>query len=358
MSKVIKIDHSNVKKLEGARNFSLWKLTLENIFWASGIQEIVFGKETRPSSDPDKEKAWDMNNRAGMAIILQTVDEKLTSYIFSSTTAAAMWTTLDQTFGKSNKWTKQELLQEFDKANLGEKTPTELINNLQSISGQLNAMGYKSLDADAILSKVLHELSGPRFDSLVASWDVVPDAEKTVENLVQKLKIHESREEMWDKEGQSERAFSGKKKVNPVNGGGKKQGTCHVCGKRGHYKADCWSLLKKNEKESGEEKQPVKSQAGKSFMVKSGTQTSRDNFVWFCDSGTNVHVTGRSDWFTSYEKFDVPRKLQIATNKFAECPGVGVVTLQALILKKWEIIQIKMCFIYLEVVIYSQKIVC
>lgn len=219
-------------------------------------------------------------------------------------------------------------------------------------------MGYKSLDADAILSKVLHELSGPRFDSLVASWDVVPDAEKTVENLVQKLKIHESREEMWDKEGQSERAFSGKKKVNPVNGGGKKQGTCHVCGKRGHYKADCWSLLKKNEKESGEEKQPVKSQAGKSFMVKSGTQTSRDDFVWFCDSGTNVHVTGRSDWFTSYEKFDVPRKLQIATNKFAECPGVGVVTLQALILKKWEIIQIKMCFIYLEVVIYSQKIVC
>lgn len=122
MSKVIKIDHSNVKKLEGARNFSLWKLTLENIFWASGIQEIVFGKETRPSSDPDKEKAWDMNNRAGMAIILQTVDEKLTSYIFSSTTAAAMWTTLDQTFGKSNKWTKQQLLQEFYKAFGGKDT--------------------------------------------------------------------------------------------------------------------------------------------------------------------------------------------------------------------------------------------
>lgn len=94
MSKIIKIDHSNVKKLEGSRDYPLWKINLENIFWASGLDQVVFGKEKRPSSDADKQRAWDILNRAGMGIILQTVDEKLTSYVCSSDTAEKMWSKL------------------------------------------------------------------------------------------------------------------------------------------------------------------------------------------------------------------------------------------------------------------------
>ncbi|OXA39841.1 Copia protein [Folsomia candida] len=379
MAKVIKIDHSNVKKLEGSRNFPLWKLTLENLFWAAGLEQVVFGNETRPASDADKQKLWDVNNRAGMGIILQTVDEKLTSYIFSCDTAAAMWTAMNQTFGKSNKWTKQQLLQEFYQANLGEQTPAELVNNLQNISGQLSATGYKSLDEDAILSKVLHELRGPRFDSFVSSWDVVADKEKTIVNLVQKLKIHESREESWNKDevpenfsgvkpGGADYKQKGKVTSAPENGKGKKPGRCFNCGVRGHFKADCRSPKKEKKTVAAGESKEVKDTptdksksfsgtTDKAFMVKSyKAQALKDPFVWFCDSGTNVHICGRKEWFTSYVKFDLPIKLQVATNSFAECPGEGNVVVQACIKNKWEVVTItKVLFLPQGANLFSQN---
>src|ERR1700722_4311748 len=100
--KTIKIDHRNVKKLEGAKNFNLWKLSLENIFWAAGIQEIVFGTERRHATDVELQKQWDVSNRAAMGIILQTLEDKITSYVLSLATSKEMWITLEQTFGKTN----------------------------------------------------------------------------------------------------------------------------------------------------------------------------------------------------------------------------------------------------------------
>lgn len=365
MSKTYKIDLSGVKKLEGAKNFPLWKLSLENVLWAAGVQNVAFGKMARPASDADLQKQWDMDNRAAMGIILQTLDEKLTCYILTCTTSNEMWKKLDQTFGKSNEYTQQLLLEEFYQSSLIDKTPTELVNQLQTIGGQLSAIGYNNVDDAAIMGKVLHEMKGPKYDSFVESWGVVPKKEKTITNLVQKLNVNEARHETWDKTEElvAEKAFSGVKpggakfsqskkqlkSANPVNGIGKKDKKCFNCGEKGHFKADCTAPLKKKQESSeGRVKTPKgetekKPQVEKAFMMKGLTtkvQATRENFVWYCDSGTNVHVTGRRDWFTSYKKFDVPRKLQVATNWVADCPGMGVVTVHAYILNKWEVVDL------------------
>ncbi|OXA56431.1 Copia protein [Folsomia candida] len=351
------IDHSNVKKLEGSRDYPLWKINLENIFWASGLDQVVFGKEKRPSSDADKQRAWDILNRAGMGIILQTVDEKLTSY-------------------------------EFYQSSLGERTATELVNSLQTISGQLKAMGYTSLDEEAILSKALHELRGPRYDSFVSAWDVVPDKEKTIVNLVQKLNIHQSREEIWCKDTVSEKAFSSvkageahgtylhKTRSGPENGNGKeerkKKKRCYNCGFKGHIKADCRFPLKKKEGETSKDKKKDENNENnkepsdkkknfvyttdKSFMIKSSRHATRDAYVWYCDSGTNVHVCGRREWFVSYEEFETPRKLQVATNTYADCPGEGTVAVQACIKGNWEMVSLtKVLFLPKGANLFSQN---
>ncbi|OXA41630.1 Copia protein [Folsomia candida] len=364
MSKIIKIDHSNVKKLEGSRDYPLWKINLENIFWASGLDQV------------------------GMGIILQTVNEKLTSYICSSDTAEKMWTTLEQTFGKSSKWTNQQLLQKFYQSTLGERTATELVSSLQTIGGQLKAMGYTSLDEEAILSKALHELRGPRYDSFVSSWDVVPDCEKTIVNLVQKLNIHQSREESWCKDTVSEKAFSSvkageahatylhKTRSGPENGNEKeerkKKKRCYNCGLRGHIKVDCRFPLKKkegettkdkkkdekieNNKEHSDKKKNFVSTTDKSFMIKSSRHATRDAYVWYCDSGTNVHVFGRREWFVSYEEFETPRKLQVATNTYADCPGEGTVAVQACIKGNWEVVTLtKVLFLPKGANLFSQN---
>ena len=178
------MDASAVKKLDGAAGYPLWKLTIENIVWAAGIHDIVFGKETRHATDADLQLKWDISNRAGMGIILQTVEEKLTSHVFSCTTAVEMWKKLESTFGTSTAWTKQELIQEFYGMSLDDQTPTEMVDRLQTVAGKLNAMGYTSLDEPAILGKVLHELKGPRFESFVKAWSVLQPADKTVANFV------------------------------------------------------------------------------------------------------------------------------------------------------------------------------
>ena len=109
-TKPIKLDHSSIRKLEGAGNYPLWKLSIENVVWAAGIQGVVFGTEARHDKDADKQLAWDVSNRAGMGIILQTLEEKLASHVFACTTAKAMWDTLGNTYGQSTTWGKQELI--------------------------------------------------------------------------------------------------------------------------------------------------------------------------------------------------------------------------------------------------------
>jgi len=150
-----------------------------------------------------------------------------------------------------------------------------MVNILQTIGVQLSAMGYRSIDQDAILSKVIHELKGPRFDSFVESWDVLPDSEKTIETLVQKLKIHESRHDLWKKEEEvvQEKAFSGVKpggvfkknyqkkhsdQTNPATSG-KKSGKCFRCGKRVISRSTAPFPLKRKRQDRNKRKRSLKS---------------------------------------------------------------------------------------------------
>jgi hypothetical protein len=302
-----------------------------------------------------------------MGVILQTVEEELTSHIFSCATAYEMWTKLDATFGKVTAWTMQELLNEFYGLGLENNTPTELINKLQTIAGQLKAMGYPNLENIAVVGKTIHELRGPQYESFVEAWSVIPEKQKTIANLVQRLNMTEARHESWAKSEATEKAFSGQKpgKWNKEKGKppakGKKPGKCHNCGKPGHWKSECRSPPKAKKEPESEEKpaapstsqekkrgdenrsfygtvrKALSSTQGPGAKIGKGgarNEASRESYVWYCDSGTNVHLCGRKEWFSSYKKFDIPIRLQVASNLTADCPGEGTVTVLALIASK------------------------
>jgi hypothetical protein len=73
---------------------------------------------------------------------------------------------------------------------------------------------------------------------------------KTVPNLLQRLKLHESRHEDWKEEQKNqggsteEKAFLGQK-LRYGNNGNKDTGKCHNCGNIWHIKANCRGQEKK-----------------------------------------------------------------------------------------------------------------
>jgi len=173
MAKPIKVDHSSIRKLEGTETYPLWKLSIENVLWAAGIHEIAFGTEARDAGDAAKQLKWDMGNRAAMSIILQTLEEKVTSHVFACKTAEQMWTVLANTYGQSTAWSKEVLQHKFHSLGLQDKSPTELVNQLQTVASQLNGMGFNNFDDEAIIGKVIFEMREPKFDSFVEAWNVL-----------------------------------------------------------------------------------------------------------------------------------------------------------------------------------------
>ena len=214
--------------------------------------------------------------------------------------------------------------------------------------------------------------------------------------------MHQSRCVSW---GTGEKAFSGHKSGGWRNGNshsegnGGKPGRCHRCGirhwksdcgdetpagkrwdrkpircqnsgKACHWKDQCWKphrILNEDKSDDSEEddsqKQSQNTQSKRdtnrsfkdranvtkhikqSYYVSHGEKSringNEEGFIWIGDSGTNVHVCGRRDWFTSYEEFDVPNKLEIASKVLEDSPKKGTVSMMALIRNQWEVIELK-----------------
>jgi len=220
MAKSIKIDHSSIRKLEGADNYTFWKKAVENGIWAAGIDGIAFGTEARHATDADAQRKWDVGDRAAMRIIQQRVNEKIEASIIDCSTSNEMWKILADSFGTSAIWTRQELVKKFFGLSLQDKTPSEFLAELQHIAKQLKALGYKNADEETIVLRVIHELSDPQYDSLVETWNSMPLKEQTIPNLLQKLANHASRradnvlQKMSNRQQRSNSRYLGRVSVN------------------------------------------------------------------------------------------------------------------------------------------------
>lgn len=87
----------------------------------------------------------------------------------------------------------------------------------------------------------------------------------------------------------------------------KKNAKCHHCGKKGHYKRECW-FLKKNENDKGNKPESSKAQGcvastsddGEILYSEVSTITEgRKSFtdVWLMDSRATWHMTPQREWF-------------------------------------------------------------
>ncbi|CAG7698781.1 unnamed protein product [Allacma fusca] len=360
-SNTYEIDPSRIEKLKGSNNYLIWRKEVETFLVAGKMDEVALGTKMYPSTGPDDQKAWTRLDKSAQSIILDTVEPEVKSSIQMSATSFEMWTLLKNTYEITSTSSVKDLLAQFYSLVVTEDCgPIETINRLQFIAGQLNSMDPKmiKLSSKQILAKAVHSLKEEKYDSMVTAWKAHPKADQTLPNLIQFIRLFMAGK--YEKRVTHRALFF--HAVNPKNGndavgkGKKNPWNCHNSGQKGHWKAECRSGKKDNNKngnqpksdEKSEPKGNAKEHMARAAVVKTVGQRSshlkpadvkvgRDEaFEWICNLGANTHLCGRRDLYSSYEEFDVPWQLYPANLVPVECPGMGTVVVEARVRNKWE----------------------
>ena len=194
---------------------------------------------------------------------------------------------------------------------------TEYINTLNTLYSQLQNMNFmvKSSECVEILLQSLPNLYDQliinqtnnllvdylNFDDIAAA---VLDEEKRRKNKEERQSSSQQVEALVVTRGRTmERGPSGSGSQNHgrSKSRSKKNVKCYNCGKKGHYKKDCWSL-KQN---SGSQGNVASTSDDGNVLVceaattHEGRRRLRD--VWIFDSGATFHMTSRREWFHQYE---------------------------------------------------------
>jgi hypothetical protein len=108
---------------------------------------------------------------------------------------------------------------------------------------------------------------------------------------------------------------------------------CYNCGRKGHFKRDCW--FKKGIENTAESSKPQGCVASTSedgeVLYSEATTITTDreelNEVWLMDSGATWHMTPNRDWFHAYEPI-YGSTMFMGDNHALEIAGIGTIKLK------------------------------
>ena len=75
-----------IDSLQGAENYTVWKIKMMDILTDQGYMDIVDGLETLPTIEAEA-KLWKKRDQAALSIIQLRVADKMIVYIASTTTS-------------------------------------------------------------------------------------------------------------------------------------------------------------------------------------------------------------------------------------------------------------------------------
>ncbi|GBP13453.1 Retrovirus-related Pol polyprotein from transposon TNT 1-94 [Eumeta japonica] len=80
----------NVMKLEGSRNWNVWKFQTSVLLRGQGLYKIVDGTTVKPEDDTQR-STWETQDARAQTLIVTRMTEEVMLHIISCDTAAAMW---------------------------------------------------------------------------------------------------------------------------------------------------------------------------------------------------------------------------------------------------------------------------
>jgi len=348
----------------GASNYTAWRFKLNLLLRSKGLYDVATGVTTKPIEIDTTYATWIAKDIEAQTIIGLNVEEKIALKISTCTSALSMIERLETLYSVKPKSSLDAARMAFFNYRF-DNSKTVIDNSLKvdGLAQELRVAG-ETIKDEWIMTRILNILP-EKYNHFHSAWDSVASTDKTLSNLMERLKLEEQRCKRRE-EQTIENALLSRNKVKSKNKNLSKKNqskpeaqesqkdksenkNCFKCGLSGHLKKDCRNkpcqayldYCKKkypcnNCQEIGHfAKDCTKSnQNRKAFTAASLTASHAQDLagnrnVWYQDSGATHHMTGNLSWMTDVKPLDAPARIKLGNSTVLESKCAGNIHLKA-----------------------------
>ena len=311
----------DIEKFDGNMSFSLWRIKMKAILTHQGFQNALLGIENMPKTMSLEEKQE--QDQKALSVIQLCLSNGVSREVAQEKTTAGLWSKLESLYMTKSLTGKLHLKQKFIMLRMSEGASIKgHIEEFNSIVTDLENVDIKIDDEDQALQLLCSLPPSYKHFRETLLYGRESITLKDVKAALLSKDILDKGLTGGSGEGQDHEAFvsRGRPKERSHNAGDKKVSrsksrnkdkSCNYCKKKGHIKADCWKLQKKQQSsESNSSKRlegmveanVAKEKEVSEYVLSVSTVRSKDD--WILDSGCTHHVTPYREFFSTYEPID------------------------------------------------------
>ncbi|KAI5634819.1 gag-polypeptide of LTR copia-type domain-containing protein [Phthorimaea operculella] len=237
-SSTMAVSSSSVIKLEGERNWSVWKFQITvtlNPLKGAELFSVVDGSLEKPDDTAEKKTetaAWIKKDIKAQSVIVSRLSEEAMIHVLTCETAADMWAKLHSVFEAKSATSTLMLQQKFLQSKYEGGELSVYLAKVQEMACKLKQAG-ETVSDKFIMTKVLMALPD-EYSHFVTAWESVDTDKQNFNDMVARLLVEEERVKAKKPASDTENMAMFVRKGGFVR-------RCNKCNAPGHLAKDCRS---------------------------------------------------------------------------------------------------------------------
>ena len=339
-------DKLSIDKLEGAKNWQIWKYQMKAILEAKELFGHVDGSLTRPDTSEGssgRQTAFDKAQKKTKALLVTSINSDLIYLITGCETPKEIWDTLRGRFERDTMANKLFLKQRFFSLKMKESDKLdEHFRRMKVITDQLAAIQAPIPEDERMVALLL---SLPRSYNTVVTALTARGDDLNLTQLHQAL-INEEEKRKQNNSKLTGEEFGEGESALQHNKPPRKHIKCYGCGEENHILRNCPRNkrrqnrrnqdCKTNGMSSRHNAAAVQDNCGRDtdsgenlFAVGLNTVKGADN--WIIDSGASQHMTSNRQLLQNYKEFPVPEPVVLGDGRSVDACGSGEIQIMMIL---------------------------
>ncbi|CAG9137695.1 unnamed protein product [Plutella xylostella] len=197
-------------KLEGSKNWNVWKFQTMVVLRGHGLLDVVEGREVKPEAAGTAAEAWASKDAKAQTFLVTRMTEEVMLHIITCSSSADMWKKLASVYEQKTETSVHIVQQRFFQYKYEEGIEMAVfLSKVQEMKNQLKQMN-EDISDKLVITKVLMSLPED-FSHFISAWESAPDDKQTYDNLVARLLVEEERIKEKRSESNQSSAFMAKR---------------------------------------------------------------------------------------------------------------------------------------------------